>query len=529
MQELRLPRAQSPQDVGISPAVLARMMQRIINEKLEMHSIMVLRGGKVAFEQFRVPYQPWIPHVMFSVSKSITATAVGFCVAEGLLNVTDRVADHLPELRDHEVDNAMLNKLTVHHLLNMSSGKEMNILADKTRKQWVKDFAEYKWNAAPGEKFEYNNENIYILSVLVQRVSGQCMVDYLTPRLFAPLGIPRPFWENDGCGAEAGGWGLYLTTESFAKIALCYTQGGIFGGRQIIPADWVQQASAVQMSSAGGEEPHANNGYGYCMWHNAVPGSYRMDGMFSQLALIFPQYDACVVTTGGEIYSKKVQDALFDFLPALFTETDTAPVAIPQLQPYPPLHRSARCPSLEEKLDGRTIFFPALMQQTTKAAGFPLSVMPLAVFFMSADKAGGIDKVKFRFEDDSVKFSWSEGRERNTVLCGLDGKARKCKIKLGGIDFIVSCSAAWEGTQKLHVRIRPLNSVSERRMVFVFGTSGKRVRMLPRSFPSLNHMSGYAAPLVANMVPNETMGKLMADSLRHLTALIEPLHIGFLR
>ncbi|MCL2531871.1 MAG: beta-lactamase family protein [Oscillospiraceae bacterium] len=527
MQELKLPRAQSLQEAGVSVAVLAKMMQRIVNEKLEMHSIMVLRGGKLAYEQFRAPYQPWIPHVMFSVSKSITATAVGFCVDEGLLKVTDRVADHLPELREYEADNAMLNKLTVHHLLSMSSGKEVNILADKTRKQWLRDFAEYKWKAAPGDEFSYNNENTYILSVLVQRVSGQCMVDYLTPRLFAPLGIPRPFWENDGCGAEAGGWGLYLTTESFAKIALCYTQNGMFAGRQIIPASWVQQLSAVQMPTPPGDSPHDGHGYGYCVWQSVVPGCYRMDGMFSQFALILPEYDACVVTTGGEIYSQKILNALYDHLPALFTETDTDPVAIPQLRAYPPLHQSARCPSLEEKLDGRTIFFPALMQQTTKAAGFPLSVMPLAVFFMSADKAGGIDKVKFRFEDDAVKFSWSEGKERNTVLCGLDGRARKCKITLGGTEFIVSCTAAWEGADKLHVRIRPLNSVSERRMVFVF--NGKRVRMVPRSSPSLDHMSGYAAPMLATMLPNETMGKFMADSVRRLATLLEPMHIGFLR
>ena len=527
MQELRLPRAQNLQESGLCATVLAQMMQRIVNEKLEMHSIMVLRGGKVAYEQFRKPYQPWIPHVMFSVSKSITATAVGFCVDEGLLKVTDRVADHLPELREHEADNAMLNKLTVHHLLSMSSGKEVNILADKTRKQWLRDFAEYKWKAAPGEEFSYNNENTYVLSVLVQRVSGQCMVDYLTPRLFAPLGIPRPFWENDGCGAEAGGWGLYLTTESFAKIALCYTQNGMFAGRQIIPAHWVEETGKLHMNMPEGEESSNTAGYGYCSWLSSVSGCYRMDGMFSQFALIFPEYDACVVTTGGEIYSSKILDALFDHLPALFTETSTAPMAIPQLRAYPPLHQGARCPSLEEKLDGRTIFFPALMQQTTKVAGFPLSVMPFAVFFMSTDKAGGIDKVRFRFEDDAVKFSWSEGKERNTVLCGLDGKARRCKIKLGGIEFIVNCSAAWEGANKLHVRIRPLNSVSERRMVFVF--NGKRVRMMPRSSPSLDHMSSYAAPMLATMLPNEFMGKLMADSVRRLAALLEPIHIGFLR
>ena len=532
MQEKKLSRAQNPEEVGVSSAVLADMMQHIINEKLNTHSIMVIRHGKVAFEQFRAPYAPWVPHVMFSVSKSVTACAIGFCVAEGLLNVDDPVINHVPELLLKEGDPHISN-LTIHHLLNMTSGKETNILADKTKKQWLQDFVHDRFLHPPGEQFCYNNENIYILSVIVKRVSGQCMVDFLMPRLFEPLGVPRPFWENDGYDIEAGGWGLYLTTESMAKFILCYTQGGIFEGKQVIPAEWVAACSAVQAQrDEDPDDPHGDQGYGYCFWHNVVPNSYRADGVFSQFGLIFPEYDACVVTTGGEIFSRKSLNALFEYLPALFIEnggkqTGIKSVEVPQLPAYPVLREGARCPGLEEHLEDRFIMFPAAAQQITKAAGFPVSVMPMAVFFMSADKAGNINKVRFRFGDDTLKFSWSEGPERNTVLCGMDGQARLCQITLGGIDFIVSCSAAWEGSQKLHVWIRPLNSVAERRLVFTF--HGRRVSMLPRSSPSIRSMTDYAAPHAMQMIPNPALARMVSGAMDKIVLVMEPIHIGYLQ
>jgi len=527
MLEQKIPRAGSPEEAGISSAVLAEMMQGIIDQKLETHSIMVIRRGKVAYEQFRAPYAPWVPHVMFSVSKSVTACAIGFCVAEGLLNVDDPVVKHVPELRLEEND-PHIGQLTVHHLLAMCSGKEVNILADKTKKQWIKDFAEAKWTYPPGEGWTYSNDNIYMLSVIVQRVSGQCMVDFLMPRLFEPLGIPRPFWENDGHGHEAGGWGLYFTTESMAKFILCYTQGGMFEGKQVIPAEWVTACGAKQVQQdEDPDDPLGCQGYGYCFWQNEIPNSYRADGVFSQFGLIFPEYDACIVTTGGEIFTRKTLNALFKYVPAMFTETQREPSEIPQLPAYPALREGSRCPWLEEHLEGRYILFPAATQQLPKAAGFPVSVMPMAVFFMSADKAGGIDKVRFRFGDNALKFSWSEGLERNTVLCGMDGRARNCKITLGGIDFVVACSAAWEGSQKLHVWIRPLNSVSERRLVFTF--RGRQVRMLPRSSPSINSMADYAAPHALKMIPNPALAKFVAGTLDKITLMVEPMHFGFLR
>lgn len=531
--EHRMPRAKVMEDVGVSSATMAALMQDVVDAELELHSVMVVRGGTVAYENFRKPYSPNIPHVMFSVSKSVTSCAIGFAVEEGLFSLDDRVIDLVPELKPEEEDPDW-ELMTVRHLITMGSGKLVSILSDKSKKQWVKDFSEAKWQFKPGEGFSYSNENIYILCVILEHAAGMGVVDFLMPRLFEPLGIPRPFWEDDGNGVEAGGWGLYLSTESFAKIMTCYAQEGKFEGKQIIPAQWVKESGSSQNEhNVGnpGEDEHGNNGYGYCFWMNTVPGSFRADGVFSQMGFVFPEYNACVITTGGEIYSRKMLDCFFKYLPQLFEIQEGEPAVpaseIPGMPDYPVLPAAPRSPITEEHLEGRTVLFPSTIQQLPKVVGYPVSVMPFAVFFMSADKAGGIDKVRFRFQQDTLKFSWSEGEERNTVLCGMDGSARLCKIKLGGIEFIVSCSAAWEGADKLHVWIRPASSVTERRMVFSF--RGRQVRLLPRSAPPLSSMTEYAAPHALALIPNPVLGQIVSKGMDAVVQFAEPPHYGYLK
>ena len=235
------------------------------------------------------------------------------------------------------------------------------------------------------------------------------------------------------------------------------------------------------------------------------------------------------------MFTRNTKDCAFRHLPRLFESKETLPKGeeIPLFADYPVLAEGPRCAAMEESLEGRTVLFPNTMQQLPKMAGFPVSVMPVAVFFMSADKAGGIDKVRFRFQEHTLKFSWNEGAERNTVLCGMDGSARLCRITLGGVDFTVSCSAAWEGTpgapggQKLHLWIRPVNSVAERRLIFTF--KGRQVRMVPRTSPSLTTLAEYAAPHAVNMIANPALGQFIANSMSTIIAGAEPTHFGYLK
>ena len=531
MKETKIPRAKSPESTGVSSEGIAALIQDITENGLETHSIMVLRHGKVAYETFRKPYAPQFPHVMFSVSKSITSCAIGFAIAEGKLSLEDRVAELVPELR-RDAEDANLEALTVRHLLTMTSGKLVSVLLDKAKKTWIKDYAEAKWLYTPGEGWNYSNESIYILCVIIKKVCGEGVVDYLMPRLFEPLGIPRPFWEDDGKGVEAGGWGLYLTTESLAKIILCYTQGGVYEGKQVIPADWAAESGKIQVKQSDEDYPseYGNSGYGYCFWKNPMGESYRADGVFSQFGLVFPEYDACVITTAGQMDANASLDVFFRHCPGIFENVDkkAKPCEIPDLPDYPVLEPKPRNMALEAELEHKMINFPGLQpHELPKMIGFPVSVMPMMVFFMSADKAGKINKVRLRFTEDACKFSWSEGDERNTVLCGMDGRIRKCLITLGGIEFTVACTAAWENQHKLHIWVRPLNSVAERRLTFNF--HGRQVTMTPASSPSLASVGESVAPFAAEWIPNQVLGNLAAHSMGALAMVAEPPHIGVLR
>jgi CubicO group peptidase (beta-lactamase class C family) len=506
------------------------MMKGFVDNNVEIHSVMVIRHGKVAYEAFRAPYGPDIPHVMFSVSKSVTSCAIGFAVEEGLLSLDDLVVDLVPELAKEPEDPNMAI-LTVRHLLTMTSGKVVSIMLDKSKTNWIEDFRDAKWSYPPGEGWNYSNENIYMLCVILTRVCGMSVVDYLMPRLFEPLGIPRPLWETDANGIESGGWGIYLTTESFAKFVLCYTQGGVFEGKQVVPAKWVEESGkeqSMQVKVAEGDI-FACNGYGYCMWLNPAPGGYRMDGVFSQFGIVFPEQGACMITTAGEAGGEKILKGIFGHLPAMFEpEEGAAPCDLSEtkLPAYEILAQAPRNEAMEAVLENKMIFFPPPVREMFKLAGYPIGVMPMQVFFMSRDKAGGIDKVRLRFQENTLKFSWSEGAERNTVLCGMDGRNRKCLVTLGGIAFTCACCAAWN-SGKLHIWIRPLNSVAGRKLTFSF--HGREVSMLPRTSPDLVSVSASLAPFAADWIPNPAMGLLVTNMMDKIVGLAEPLHIGFMR
>jgi len=522
---ITIPRAATPGEAGVSKKALAELMREVIESGHELHSIMVVRHGQVAYEGYRAPYGPSFPHMLYSVSKSITSIAVGYAVEEGRFRLEDKVADLLPELRDYDT-HENLEKLTVRHLITMSAGKKISFMVDRTKKQWIKDYGLGAWDYAPGEGFSYVNENIYLLCAIVHRVTGACVTDYLMPRLFEPLGIARPYWENDGCGVETGGWGLFLRLEDLTKIAMCYLDEGKFQGRQVIPAHWVRESSSKQVDSNPGSDGNGSYGYGYCFWRNKIPGSFRMDGMFGQFALIFPENDACVVTNGGQLDMDALQNTLLKYIPALFEECEEEDIAIPALPAYPVLPAAPRSAALEKQLNGRCIRFPNAVQRVARAVGFPPGIMPAMIFFMSADKAGGIDRVHLRFGGDRVKFSWSEGRERNTVLCGMAGRAYKSKITLGGVEFVLACSAAWQDGE-LHMQLRAVNSVAERRLRFQF--RGQSVRMLMSSNPDLHLMVGGAANAVRENFPNKALGELAARMMGHVVLLAEPPHVGYMK
>lgn len=273
----------------------------------ELHSLMVLKDGKVIYEQYETGHGPEELHILWSASKTFTATAVGFACQDGILTVQDKVVDYFtPEELPEEI-SPWLAQMTVHDLLIMSSGIGAD-LREKTRRRedldWARETLCSPVRFEPGTLFEYNSMDTYLLAVIVSRAVGKSLEAYLNEKLFRPLGIRKWVWEKSPQGYNTGGWGLFLRLEDFAKMGQFMLQKGVWNGRRLLNEAWFDQAMSPQILQYQGrgmsEEWIAsrsgddwNQGYGYQMWC-CTHGSYRLDGAWSQYCVIMPDKNAVV-------------------------------------------------------------------------------------------------------------------------------------------------------------------------------------------------------------------------------------------
>jgi len=308
----KLPRS-TPEAEGVSSDSIIKFLDSINNSQHEMHSIMVLRHGKVVAEGWWKPYSAELKHTMYSVSKTFTATAVGFAVTENRLTVNDKVVSFFPgQLPDTVSTN--LAELTVKDLLSMSVGQQPDPtgVAITGDAPWVNTFLKLPVVHKPGTTFLYNSLGSYMLSAIVQKVTGQRVVDYLRPRLFKPLGIEGTDWETDPMGINSGGWGLRIKTEDMAKVGQLFLKKGKWNGRQIIPAAWIEEATTKKidqtpdMPQAKRDSSDWQQGYAYQVWRSRNH-SYRADGAFGQYILVMPDLDAVIVITSE---SPNMQDEI---------------------------------------------------------------------------------------------------------------------------------------------------------------------------------------------------------------------------
>lgn len=317
-QTTALPRS-TPESQGISSAAIREYIETADREVNSMHSFMLVRHGHVVAEAWWKPESAQTPHVLWSLSKSFTSTAVGLAVAEGKLSIDDLVLKFFPDDAP-ENPSGNLKKMRVRDLLTMSTGHQDELNWRETP-HWAKAFLAHPVPHKPGTHFRYNTPATYMLSAIVQKVTGETVLDYLTPRLFDPLGIERPKWDESPQGISIGGYGLYLRTEDIAKFGQLYLQKGEWNGQQIVPAEWIEMATSKQVSNGSDPDRDWDQGYGFQFWrcrHNA----YRGDGKDGQFCIVLPEQDAVIAITANTGNMQAELNVVWDkLLPAL---TDAA-------------------------------------------------------------------------------------------------------------------------------------------------------------------------------------------------------------
>ena len=292
-----LPRS-TPEENGIASRHILAFVEAMADNGHELHSLMVLRHGSVIAEGWPEPYGPALNHSMYSLSKSFTSAAVGFAVTEGALQVTDRVAEFFPDRAPVKISER-LARLNVGHLLTMSAGMARTATgATVKERDWARAFLAQPLEHEPGTVFNYNTAATYMLSAIVQKVSGLGLIDFLKPRLFDRIGIKGATWDECPMGVAKGGFGLNINTEGLARFGQLHLQNGRWNGERILPKSWVKAATSkqIQQGADSNKNPDWQQGYGYQFWrcrHNC----YRGDGAFGQFIIVIPEKDAVIVMT----------------------------------------------------------------------------------------------------------------------------------------------------------------------------------------------------------------------------------------
>jgi CubicO group peptidase (beta-lactamase class C family) len=429
MQPGGLPRSR-PAEQGISSASILRFLEAVPAAGIELHSFMLLRHGHVVAETWWSPYRSNAPHWLYSLSKSFTSTAVGFAVAEGVLKVSDKVVDFFPDQLPHTVSEN-LAALQIKHLLSMSVGHKTDSVAtmvsNPLEPDWAKTFLSLPIEHTPGEVFLYDTGATFMLSAIVQKVTGQKIADYLQPRLFDPLEIREKHWDESPLGVNTGGWGLSVTTETLAKFGQLYLQKGRWNGRQLLPTAWVDEATSFKIQQPAtwnsGSDPAAQvdhsdpvaaleklkqssdwyQGYAYQFWrcrHKA----FRGDGAFGQFCVVMPDEDAVVAITSETGKLQGVLNLVWEhLLPAMSSDSAKTP------------DRAFR--ELTHVLNSRVLPLPAGKRSS------PTAVKLSGRRFVFEANPLGVVEATLTFNRDSCVLALNTAKGLSKITCGLTGWA----------------------------------------------------------------------------------------------------------
>lgn len=284
----------TPESQGISSDLFAALLRELDASKdTDMHHFMALRHGKVICECNFAPYPKGMWHITHSMCKSITGMAIGMLIEEEKLKLDENIYDIFPD-HINAFSKIFRPVITVENLLTMTSGVTFNESGIVSGNDWLGSFLNASVNGKPGTEFQYNSLNTYVLSAIVTKRTGETLTEYLTQRLFGPLGITKYYWETCPKGITKGGWGLFLCAEDMAKLGQLYLQRGKWNGQQLVSEYWIEISTARHLKTQ-----NDTYGYGYQLWMEQRPGSFEYNGMLGQNVIIYPDMDMVLVTNAG--------------------------------------------------------------------------------------------------------------------------------------------------------------------------------------------------------------------------------------
>lgn len=512
-----LPRC-TPDEAGVPAAALEEFLRALAaTPLLGVHHVYVLRRGKVLCESHFAPYEPQYFHVTHSLCKSFTGTAVGMLIDEGKLSLDECVCDILPD-KCTLLTSKKMRSVTVRHLVTMRSGVNFREMGCVLEKDWAAAYLSSDLVFEPGERFDYNSMNSYMLSAIVTRKTGMTMFDYLKPRLFEPLGFGSVAWETCPMGCNKGGWGLYALPEDLAKLGQLYLNKGVWNGKRLLSEAWVNAATKPDSIHENGEE------YGYQLWTHSADGSFMFNGMLGQYDVVCPALDMVILICAGSgnlftlgpswnairtltaavrradeegfVRSPRhdvtalrfVQDNLhFETPVPAFTESARENWVSRLL---PAARKAAKHKAQQPAAPALPAEAAALNGKSFAAEANRISLLPFAAAAMCDYYTMGTQRIAFRVRAGVLWLLWTEGGGTQRLPIGF-GKARKGEMNMGGNRFVAATSGVFVQDEDAHTVLKLticlLESTSAQRIKLFFLPDRLLVKLEEQ--PSLPYMA----------------------------------------
>lgn len=457
----------TPESVGIHSKGILDFLDLAERRGLELHSMMLLRHGKVCAEGWWKPYNPASPHMMFSFTKALTSTAIGFARQEGKIALTDRLCDLFPDKMPESPSENLL-ACTVRDLLTMSCGHETEINTfDVDEPDWVKNFLAHEFKYKPGTCFMYNTAGTNMLCAALKRRTGEDLFEYLTPRLFEPLGIANVECFRLPDGIEMGGAGSRLKTEDMARFILFVAQRGQWEGKQLLEESWFDLAAAKQVETLSPannpDNPDWRCGYGFQFWRCVPENTYRADGAFGQYGVIFEDKDAILILQSASPNQQEQLTCAWEALLPAITEEASLPESpmahvlkhrLEKAGLTPML--SMRNPWAEQKVGGKA-FVPA--KKMPGLADF------IGGIWIVEPQGGETKSLRFDFKADCAVLTAEQDNGEFSVEIGLNSHFRSCTL----CGRTYGAVGRWRSDNRFEAEIRCAEAVGGKRMIFTFG------------------------------------------------------------
>ena len=559
----------TPESQGISSDLFAALLRELDASKdTEMHHFMALRHGKVICECNFAPYPKGMWHITHSMCKSITGMAIGMLIEEEKLKLDENIYDIFPD-HINAFSKIFRPVITVENLLTMTSGVTFNESGIVSGNDWLGSFLNASVNGKPGTEFQYNSLNTYVLSAIVTKRTGETLTEYLTPRLFGPLGITKYYWETCPKGITKGGWGLFLCAEDMAKLGQLYLQRGKWNGQQLVSEYWIEISTARHLKTQ-----NDTYGYGYQLWMEQRPGSFEYNGMLGQNVIIYPDMDMVLVTNAGN--KEMFQDCIMlniirKYFPVNYHPADVLPENplsysllkrlcgelengennnrstslrgrwkrnVVSRRKHSDKKYSYRISAAVDRPSDHHSFMRAVSGRTYVMEQQNIGIAPLFVQVFHNNMTDGISEISFTYDAGNFYVSFTEGEVIHKLPVGFGRAADGC-VDLHGEHYLVATLGEFARDENdipvLKLEITFIEECVKRKVhIFFHEDNGIEIRWneTPGKKMILSGLSSITEELSGNFLYNSLLGdhNITTELLHRLMEqTIEPVVRGYLK